>query len=87
MKAYATNIVYVIGYHTNNRWLFLLYYNNFITKVVCKSMVSGGILKSGAIIRECNTKKIIIKKKLLEIEWNFLEKIRLIKAVLFEINK
>ena len=50
-------------------------------------MVSGGIFKSGAIIRECNAKKIIIKKKLLEIEWSFLEKIRLIKAVLFEINK
>ena len=50
-------------------------------------MVPGGILKSGATIRECNTKKIIIKKQLLEIEWNFLEKIRLINAMLFEINK
>ena len=32
--------------------------NAITSKVVCKVMVPGGILKSGTIIRECNTQKI-----------------------------
>ena len=31
-----------------------------ILKVVCKVKVSGGILKSCTVIRECNTKKNLI---------------------------
>ena len=31
-----------------------------ISKVVCKVMVSGAMLKSGTIVRECNNEKNLI---------------------------
>ena len=34
--------------------------NTITSKVLCKVMVPGRILKNGTIIRECNTKKNLI---------------------------